>query len=268
MATAPSPDSGPAATAGQAVSAPLPRRHYRLRLQDVAYVNIDHGNGGILRDLSDKGAALQAVAPLRRDQPIRMRLELHSPRLPFEATGQVRWANTMGQAGVEFLSLPQHSQGLLKDWIFTQLLHRALTALDQDSIFRGPILAAPSPGLSLSGAARAPIAVEARTAQRSDRRTSGLMRFFSSPGLARSIDGLVILAAVLLFAVVSLLLIDTAPPWPISVGLAGGVACIFASVYHWMFAGRFGSRLGAYLAKMANCDDFTATDPEPGPRFR
>ena len=98
------------------------RRHYRHQIQSLAYVNLDQGNGGIIRNLGDSGIAIKAVAPLVVNQQVFLRFELSNPRVRVEATGRVAWVDAMGQAGMEFLSLPQRSGRLLKEWIFIQLM--------------------------------------------------------------------------------------------------------------------------------------------------
>src|SRR5579863_7318007 len=82
-------------------------RPYRHKIRTLAYVSLDSANGGILRDLSDAGMAVQALAPLRQNQAVKVRLELSSPRFRLEAEGRVAWVDSLGQAGVEFLDLPQ-----------------------------------------------------------------------------------------------------------------------------------------------------------------
>ena len=101
------------------------RRHYRHQIQSLAYVNLDQGNGGIIRNLGDSGLAIQAVAPLFVNQHVSLRFELASPRVRVEATGRVAWVDPVGQAGVEFLTLSQRSSRLLKEWIFVQLMASA-----------------------------------------------------------------------------------------------------------------------------------------------
>ena len=65
------------------------RRHYRHQVQSLAYVNLDQGNGGIIRNLGDSGIAIQAVAPLLINQQVFLRFELTNPRVRVEATGRV-----------------------------------------------------------------------------------------------------------------------------------------------------------------------------------
>src|SRR4029077_2874148 len=81
------------------------RRHYRHQIQSLAYVNLDQGNGGIIRNLGDSGLAVQAVAPLAVNQHVSLRFELASPRVRVEATGRVAWVDPVGRAGREVLSL-------------------------------------------------------------------------------------------------------------------------------------------------------------------
>ena len=78
------------------------RRHYRHQIQSLAYVNLDQGNGGIIRNLGDSGIAIQAVAPLVVNQQVFLRFELSNPRVRVEATGRVAWVDPMGQAGWSF----------------------------------------------------------------------------------------------------------------------------------------------------------------------
>jgi len=54
-------------------AAPRKPRGYRHGIHRLAYVNLDHANGGIIRNLSETGIALQAVAPLHLNQQIRVR---------------------------------------------------------------------------------------------------------------------------------------------------------------------------------------------------
>src|SRR5438309_2183729 len=111
------------------------RSHYRQRIQNLAYVNLDNCNGGILRNVAEGGVAVQAIAPLTINQQIHLRFELLNPRLRLEATARVAWSDAMGQAGLEFLSLSPRGSRLLKDWIFTRLLASAHQAAGTDTIF-------------------------------------------------------------------------------------------------------------------------------------
>ena len=68
---------------GVSVSPPPPRGErrcrYRRPFHNLAYVKLGADNGGILRDISDHGAALQAVAPLEAGQVVQLHFDLLGP---------------------------------------------------------------------------------------------------------------------------------------------------------------------------------------------
>ena len=72
---------------------PRRRRCPRQTLRTLAYVNLDQGNGGIIRDLTDSGIAVHAVAALRPGQEVSLRFDLLSPRVRVETRGRVAWAD-------------------------------------------------------------------------------------------------------------------------------------------------------------------------------
>src|SRR6266852_4866875 len=113
------------------------RRYYRHQIQSLAYLNLDQSNGGIIRNLGDSGIAVQAVAPLSADQNVVLRFDLANPRVRVEGTGRVAWADPMGQAGIEFLTLAQRSRRGLKEWIFIQLLNTAQATADSNFVCGG-----------------------------------------------------------------------------------------------------------------------------------
>src|SRR5216683_2429639 len=131
------------------------RRNYRHQIQSLAYLNLDQSNGGIIRNLGDSGIAVQAVAPVRADQQVFLRFDLANPRVRVEGTGRVAWADSMGQAGIEFLSLSQRSRRGLKEWVFIQLLSSAQAAADMHFLCSGD-----TDGLLFSTAPRPAIRVE------------------------------------------------------------------------------------------------------------
>src|SRR6058998_230594 len=121
-------------SAAAAVALRRKRQHHRHQVNSLAYVNIGQGNGGIIRDLAESGVAVQAVAPLQVNQQVQLRFELVSPRVRVETTGRVAWADSSGQAGLEFTGLQQRPRRLLKEWLFTHLLSSAQNAA-WDTIF-------------------------------------------------------------------------------------------------------------------------------------
>src|ERR1700758_640547 len=104
---------------------PSPRRgraRHRHDLRTLTYVTLDQGNGGIVRNLSHDGIAVQAVAAVRPRQQLRVRFELKYPRLRGETRGEVVWSTFSGQCGIRFLDLPPRVARLIDEWIFGDLL--------------------------------------------------------------------------------------------------------------------------------------------------
>ena len=270
------------------------RTHYRHEVRTLTYVTLDAANGGIVRNLNREGVAVQAVAPLRHKQRVRIRFELRFPRLRVDTYGQVSWAGSSGQCGVRFLNLPARTARQIDQWIFSNLLDGlALDAADH-SIFATLL---PSPavegnvaeendGLTVSAAPRPAIRIELDCAQRSeeqvpaqrreqnradaawpsDTKLNWLSRPISGQTLAWLVDSLVMIAGLLLFAFIFLSITHELPPWPLTVGAASSAAILIAATYWAVFALFGGASLGARLADVTSA--FTQEEDEEAARFR
>lgn len=252
-------------------------RPYRHGIHRLAYVNVDHGNGGIIRNLSATGIALQAVAPLGVNQQVHIRFELMSPRVRVDALGRVGWADSFGQAGVQFLNLPQRTRRLLKEWIFTQLLagtHRA----SEESIFMQPesgleLLFSPGsrPAICLDPVVSGVSNLDSEFADE-----DATVRFpwcpvaISAGSLSWLIDSLILLSAVLLFLMLSLAMTHSRPAWTVVLALALGVACLFTTLYWFLFTTWIGATPGTCVVHRAcvNSEDGSHADEVDRPRFR
>jgi len=108
----------------QAGVSPARQTRTRLRheLRSLTYVTLDQANGGIIRNLSHDGIAVQLVAAVRPRQQMRVRFELRYPRLRVETRGEVAWATFSGQCGIRFLDLPPRVARQIDEWIFGSLL--------------------------------------------------------------------------------------------------------------------------------------------------
>jgi hypothetical protein len=249
------------------------RRHYRQKVQNLAYVRLDQANGGIIRDLSESGIAIQAVAPLRVNQEVSLRFELLNPRARVEARGRVAWADPLGQAGLEFLDVAERPRHLLKDWIFTQLMASAQHAERAESIFVHPHAGENATELLFSDGARPAIPVEPaervddEEAQQASVQVLGSPFRISARGISRMVDSLVLLCAVLLFAIISLGMTNLFPTWPLAIALALGITSMFAAVYWYLFAVCVGMTPGEHLARVAYGNSADAEDDDL-PRFR
>ena len=253
------------------------RTHYRHELRTLTYVTLDAANGGIIRNLNSKGAAVQAVAPLRQQQRVRVRFELRMPRLRVETYGLVSWASASGQCGISFLDLPVKTGRQIDEWIFSNLLESmSRHAGDSISIFgsASPSIAPDhaedeNDGLILSAQPRPVIqpdlprrdkAQEDRYADsdlagprpKGDVEPNWLARPLSSRTLAALIDGLILVAGLLLFVLVFLSITDELPPWPFTLGAASSAAVFVATAY-WVLSALFGgASLGTRLAQSAS----------------
>lgn len=231
------------------------RTNYRHELCRLTYVVLDAGNGGVIRNLNRTGVAVQAVAPLRPQQRVRLRFELKSPRMRVETYGQVSWTRSSGQCGIRFVNLPVSAARQIDEWLFSDLLDAvARRASDADSMFAqrhelaGPIAVPPR---------FAPIRIEtgAPIDGNWDEELNWLSRPLSGKTLARMVDGLSIVAALLLFALIFISIVHDLPRWPLALAaLVCAVSCA-AGAYFGLFA-LFGEpTLGVYLAQAESSNE-------------
>ncbi|MGA8152203.1 MAG: PilZ domain-containing protein [Terriglobales bacterium] len=235
-------------------SNPDRRRPYRQKVRNLAYISWDSENRGVLRDLSESGAAIQVLVPPRLNEQIRFRLDLSNPRARVEGDGRVAWTDSLGQAGMEFLDVPQRSRRLLKEWLLTQVLADAQRVAGD-----------PAAGLLFSFTSRPAIRLEPAKSQR---RLPLLWFRVPVDRFARLVDCLALLCAVLLFNVMAITMTDTLPSWPIAVAVVFGVAAVFVALYWFLFSLWFGITPGHRLAELACHESVAKRKREVRARFR
>lgn len=264
----------------QSVSFPArqPRSHYRHELRNLTYVTLDEANGGIIRNLNHEGVAVQAVAAPAAQRRLRLRFELRFPRLKVEAYGQVSWTSPGGQCGIRFVDLPPRVKYQINQWMFAQLLD-AVAREDSQS---GPIFgSSPIPvvrhafppeendGLTVSSTPRPAIRLQPVLSQQGEEplphvqlhessfgafepgvaQRSWLSRPISPWTMARLVDSLVVIAALLLFAVVFLSIAHELPDWPITLAAVAVAAAFVVAAYWSLFAVFGGTSLGCRLVQ-------------------
>ncbi len=255
------------------------RRPYRQKIRSLAHINLDATNGAVLRDLSEFGIALQTVTPLTLDQQVQLRFDLPSPRVRIEAAGRIAWTDSWGQAGVQFVDLPEPSQRLLKEWVFIQILSAAYlfapceTAAVAGNRAEGAtellFSAAPRPAIPLEPQPAKPVIVPSPEAQPRSLRLLWCPVPISLNTLSKLVDGLILACAVLLFAVMSMAITDVLPTWWVTLPLAVAVTAVFVAVYRFLFVYWFRSTPGEHLARMASFDYGTGMySEEDQTRFR
>lgn len=223
---------------------PRRRQHPRMTLRSLAYVKLDQANGGIIRDLSESGIAIQAVGPLEPGQEVVLRFDLLSPRVRIETHGRVSWADPGGQGGIEFSGLTERMRHALRDWILTQMLSAAAIS-GRDSMFSNP-----DTHLARSNAFRAPIVFE--PAEVYSPGISWGAFSFSQRSFSIFVDTLVVTCAVLLFFVSALAVMGGFPAWPLSIALFVTSTTIFIAVYQLLFSDLLcGATPGRRLAALA-----------------
>ena len=267
------------------------RSHYRHELRTLTYVTLDDANGGIIRNLNHEGVAVQAVAPLREQQRVRLRFELRFPRLRVETDGQVAWSSCSGQCGIRFVDLPARTGHQIDEWIFSNLLDAVVrdtghprsifgasaVSIDREENVREEHLheenlSEEDDGLTLSAAPRPAIRLAPSFTSREEARALSqdyeadlagpaddpyaqmdwLSRPLSGRSLAWLVDSLVVLAALLLFGLIFLSIAHELPPWPLALATASAAAVFVAAAYWSVFAVFGGASLGARVAQAAS----------------
>jgi PilZ domain len=306
------------------------RTHYRHELRTLTYVTLDDANGGIIRNLSHEGVAVQALAALRPERHVRLRFELKSPRLRVETSGQVSWASASGQCGIRFVDLPARTRHQINEWIFSNLLDAiARDAGHPRSIFGASVVSITreenagqqnareenvleeNDGLRLSPAPRSAILLEPGVARQPEAtvlhpssrhaavlqspvltssvlnqhseedladyfadsvrdpyaQLNWLSRPLSGRTLSWLVDGLVVTAALLMFALIFLSIAHELPPLPLTLGTVAAAAVFVALAYRAVFAVFGGRSLGARLARAVSSGE-EKEESEDGVRIR
>lgn len=257
------------------------RGQIRHELRTLTYVTLDQANGGIVRNLTHRGIAVQAVSAVAPGQRLRVRFELKNPRLMVAAHGEVMWSTVSGQCGIRFLDLSPRMARQINEWIFGSLLSGLPP--HADSRFSGNSLtlvgdSEGDDGLIVSTAPVSVIHLPLRPEQatmhfRSDSAESladaaaeldWLSRPLSGRGLAWTVNTLAVLAALLLFAFVFLSVIGEPPKWPVATAI--GAAVLVGTLYWGFFKVFGGGSLGTRLARLR---DLSADEKEEmDSRFR
>jgi len=271
------------------------RAQHRYELRTLTYVTLDQANGGIVRNLTHNGIGMQVVAAVRPRQQMRVRFELRYPRLRVEARGEVVWATFSGQCGIRFLDMPAVLRRQINEWIFADLLEGISLHDPARSIFAGALAhptgnggsngggngkkksivpAEQDDGLMISAAPLKVIELPVRPEPLIEARQPAVMHrdateldWLSQPlsgrGLAWTVNTLMVVAALFLFALVFLAVTRQAPQWPFA--MAGTAGVLVATLYWGFFRIFGGGSFGARLARMADGD--SESDAEES-RFR
>jgi cell division protein FtsN len=93
------------------------RRHSaRIALKNLAYVNLEPDNGGILIDVSEGGICFRSAVPVPPSSTVSFSFSLHHHRI--EASGRLAWSDaTRKRGGLKFTNVSPDAQKAIRDWI-------------------------------------------------------------------------------------------------------------------------------------------------------
>ncbi len=97
------------------------RRHKRVQPSGLVYLDMGTENGGIVLDLNEAGAGVQAVAPLQVLSDVSLRFQLPDSPKRIQAEAQVAWVSeSRRRVGLHFTDLPEEVLAQIRDWIRSQ----------------------------------------------------------------------------------------------------------------------------------------------------
>jgi hypothetical protein len=128
------------------------RQTSRTKLDQLAYINIEPDNGGIVLNVSGEGLAFHSMAPVERNGTLRLALQEQNRRI--DVCGELVWTDEVQRSGgVRFTNLPAEARDQLLKWTrnsdtaarntLGSVLLRALPGTDSRRVARSltPVLA-------------------------------------------------------------------------------------------------------------------------------
>ena len=93
------------------------RKKTRNRPPRLVYVELESGNGGMMRDLTENGFAVRAIIPLRVGEKTQFSFSLDSAA-PISGEGRIAWVAEDGRvAGLEFSGLSALAHRQIAEWL-------------------------------------------------------------------------------------------------------------------------------------------------------
>jgi len=92
------------------------RRTPRIRLERLAYIDLESDNGGIVLNVSNGGLCFQSVAPVQPGEFVRFWFSAKGNRI--EAAGQLAWIDEKRKTvGVQFSAVSAEAHRQVHNWI-------------------------------------------------------------------------------------------------------------------------------------------------------
>lgn len=97
------------------------RRQERVQPSGLVYLDIGTENGGIILNLNEGGAGVQAVAPLQVLSKVSIRFQLPASPKQVQAEAQVTWVSqSCRRIGLRFMDVPDEVRAQIRDWLRSQ----------------------------------------------------------------------------------------------------------------------------------------------------
>jgi hypothetical protein len=93
------------------------RQSPRKRFENLLYVEVEPGNGGMVLNLSEHGFGFRAVKRVRQKQEVKFAFNLDEKRR-VEGRGRLEWSDKEGRvAGVQFTDVSDEFRSEMRDWM-------------------------------------------------------------------------------------------------------------------------------------------------------
>lgn len=93
------------------------RQSPRKRLDQLVYIELERGNGGMMLDVSEEGLSFRAIAPVEANNDIYFAFTIDGTRR-LEGYGRLDWTEENGKvAGLEFTDVSREFRDAIQHWI-------------------------------------------------------------------------------------------------------------------------------------------------------
>jgi hypothetical protein len=93
------------------------RQSSRKRFENLLYVEVEPGNGGMVLNLSEQGFGFRAVKRVRQKQEVKFAFNLDEKRR-VEGRGRLEWSDKEGRvAGVQFTDVSDEFRNEMREWM-------------------------------------------------------------------------------------------------------------------------------------------------------
>src|ERR1700730_12630779 len=114
------------------------RRHPRIQVPFVLYVELGNGNSGLIPNFSEDGFCMRAGTILVGDTFSSLQFQLPQSGTWIECAGRLAWQGaSKKEAGIEFIDLHKEGRDQIRNWISSQTVSGAVPA--EKSNFNGVV---------------------------------------------------------------------------------------------------------------------------------